>query len=66
MNLQDWDAFMFSHHVSHYLTLPGASERSTRIAGDLLWTIIEGREEHLVHVPGTVGWEPGSFSSVVT
>lgn len=28
MNFQDWDALMFSKHVSHYLTLSGASERS--------------------------------------
>lgn len=55
---------MFFDHVSHYLTLSGAFERSTRIAGDLLWTTIEEREEHLVHVAGTVRWEPGSFSSV--
>lgn len=65
MNFQDWDALSFSDDVSHYLTLFGASERSTRIAGDLLWTAAEGREEHLVHVPGTGGWEPGSFSSLV-
>lgn len=55
MNFQDWDSLMFSNHVFHDLTLTGAYERSTRIDGDLLWTIIEGREEHLVHVLGTVG-----------
>lgn len=61
MSFQD---FLFSDHVSHYLTLSGAFERSTRTAGDLLWTTTEGREEHLVHELGPVGWEPGSFSTV--
>lgn len=63
MNFQDWDALSFSDDVSHYLTLSGASERSTRIAGDLLWTTAEGREEHLVHVPGTGGWDFPAWSS---